>query len=406
MFIVIILERRIMGKDLKGRELGKGISQRKNGAYEARYIDPYGIRRSIYTTDLKEAKKKLLDKLYEKEHHISVKNDKMTLDEWYHKWMDVYKRNSIKRSSIICYNNVYNNYIASELGKFPLISITKIQIQKLINNMYDNGYSWAVQDKVKRLLTDMYGRAIEDEFAIRNPVKGIRLKGEKGSYKVLTKEEQKMFFETAAGTFYENLFIVAVNTGLRSAELFALTRDDIDFDKKVIHVRHNLNYFKYEGDEQKTFHWETPKTKNSLRDVPINSICEEYLKRQIRLKNRLSIKFPNNSEFSKVIFVSALNNPLNTSLYHEAIKRIVDMRNELLDDIEKMECFGGHTFRHTFATRCIEAGVKPKTLQDYLGHATLQMTMDLYVHTMEETKQDEIKLLEDTTIDMYKFNIV
>ena len=71
-----------------------------------------------------------------------------------------------------------------------------------------------------------------------------------------------------------------------------------------------------------------------------------------------------------------------------------------------MDCFGGHTFRHTFATRCIEAGVKPKTLQDYLGHATLQMTMDLYVHTMEETKQDEIKLLEDTTIDMYKFNIV
>ena len=79
---------------------------------------------------------------------------------------------------------------------------------------------------------------------------------------------------------------------------------------------------------------------------------------------------------------------------YEAIKRIVDIRNETLDDMEKMDVFGGHTFRHTFATRCIEAGVKPKTLQAYLGHATLEMTMNLYVHTMDDVKQEEIELLE------------
>ena len=70
------------------------------------------------------------------------------------------------------------------------------------------------------------------------------------------------------------------------------------------------------------------------------------------------------------------------------------MRNEMMDEFEQLPVFGGHTFRHTFATRCLEAGVKPKTIQSYLGHATLEMTMNLYVHTTDNVKQEEIELLE------------
>ena len=64
-----------------------------------------------------------------------------------------------------------------------------------------------------------------------------------------------------------------------------------------------------------------------------------------------------------------------------------------------MEKFSGHTFRHTFATRCIESGIQPKTLQKYLGHATLQMTMDLYVHVTEDFKREEIKKLNMPMFD-------
>lgn len=59
-----------------------------------------------------------------------------------------------------------------------------------------------------------------------------------------------------------------------------------------------------------------------------------------------------------------------------------------------MEVFAGHTFRHTFATRCIKSGIQPKTLQKYLGHATLQMTMDLYVHITDDFKKEEMLKLE------------
>lgn len=65
------------------------------------------------------------------------------------------------------------------------------------------------------------------------------------------------------------------------------------------------------------------------------------------------------------------------------------------DEIELFPSFSAHTFRHTFATRCIEAGILPKTVQKYLGHASLQMTMDLYVHVTDEFKQKELEKLNN-----------
>ena len=83
-------------------------------------------------------------------------------------------------------------------------------------------------------------------------------------------------------------------------------------------------------------------------------------------------------------------------IYSDAIKRIVTEINCTRDPLDAMEVFSGHCFRHTFATRCFEAGVAPKTVQAYLGHASLNMTMDLYTSVMERKRVDDMKLLEET----------
>lgn len=62
----------------------------------------------------------------------------------------------------------------------------------------------------------------------------------------------------------------------------------------------------------------------------------------------------------------------------------------------KFEIFSGHCFRHSFATRCFEAGIQPKTVQMYLGHANLQMTMNLYTYVLDDHKKEEMLKLEDT----------
>jgi len=90
---------------------------------------------------------------------------------------------------------------------------------------------------------------------------------------------------------------------------------------------------------------------------------------------------------------------MNSQNFCDAIKRVVNEINMQRPMLEEMEKFSGHTFRHTFATRCIESGIQPKTLQKYLGHATLQMTMDLYVHVTEDFKREEIKKLNMPMFD-------
>lgn len=394
-----------MGKDLKGKEIGENISQRKDGRYCARYVDRFGKRRSIYNANLKELKQRLRQEIYENENELNIVNGKMTLDEWFEKWMDIYKKPVIRPNTKRHYEHIYKKHISPRLGMLPINEITQLQIKSLINKLNDSGYQWETQNKTRIILMDMFDRAMEDNFARRNPAKGVRLAKNKPTERfILSSEEQVEFFECSAGTFYDNLFVTAVNTGLRPGELFALTWEDIDLENMLINVDKTLLYQKLDGDEKKSFHIGPPKTESSIRSVPINRQCCVALKKQYILKQVVAKRDIRKSEFSDRLFVTKYNTPLNSVLYSEAIKRIVNEMNLQRDSLDQIEPFGGHTFRHTFATRCIESGVQPKVLQGYLGHADIQMTMNLYVHATDDFKQDEIRKLENAMEELKESN--
>lgn len=100
---------------------------------------------------------------------------------------------------------------------------------------------------------------------LKNPAKRVKIPVVKPEHEVkaLSKEDQQVFFQCSSGTFYDNLFRVAVSTGLRPGELSALTEDNLDFSKKEIRVEKTLLYQKLEGDTGKTFHENDPKTFSS-----------------------------------------------------------------------------------------------------------------------------------------------
>ena len=142
-------------------------------------------------------------------------------------------------------------------------------------------------------------------------------------------------------------------------------------------------------DERKEFHIEPPKTKQSYRKVPINSVCREYLEKQLLLKKVVSQKRP--KQQNEYLFVTKFNTPLNSVIYSDAIKAVIRQINLTRPLDEQFEIFSGHTFRHTFATRCFENGVDAKVVQSYLGRASLKMTMDLYTHVTEEKSAVDIE---------------
>lgn len=389
-----------MGKDLKGKELGQGIIQKKSGRYEARYVNRFGKRVSISGNDLKDVKKRYNEAIYENEKQINVK-DNITLDEWYKKWMNVYKFDIIRESTKRHYNNVYSKHISPSLGNFQLGSITQYQIKKLIKELKNNGYQYETCNKVKILLIDIFNKAMINEYTRKNPAKGISLRrDEEKDVRVLSQEEQVTFFDCCKGTFYDNLFVTAVSTGMRIGELAALRWTDVDWDSRVIHVTRTLVYQKYENDSQKEYHFEKPKTKTSLRDIPINKQCEIALKKQFMQKSAVATKQPItkkiDEKYADLLFTSRFNTPLNSQIICQAINKIVEEINLTKDYLDEIEPFSAHCFRHTFATRCFEAGIAPKTVQAYLGHASLQMTMDLYTSVMPKQMETEMDKVSNT----------
>lgn len=386
-----------MGKDLKGKELGQGIIQKKNGRYEARYVDRFGKRVSISGRDLKDVKKRYNEAIYENDKQINVK-DNITLDEWYKKWMNVYKFDIIRENTKRHYNNVYYKHISPSLGNFQLGSITQYQIKKLIKELKSSGYQYETCNKVKILLVDIFNKAMINEYVRNNPAKGISLKrDEEKNVRVLSQDEQTVFFDCCKGTFYDNLFVTAVSTGMRIGELAALRWTDVDWDSRVIHITRTLVYQKYESDSQKEYHFEKPKTRTSLRDIPINRQCEIALKKQFIQKSVVATKQPItkkiDDKYADLLFTSKFNTPLNSQVVCQAINKIIEEVNLTKDYLDEIEPFSAHCFRHTFATRCFEAGIAPKTVQAYLGHSSLQMTMDLYTSVMPkqmETEMDKV----------------
>jgi integrase len=391
-----------MGKDLKGKELGTGITQRKDGVYQGRYVDRWGKRKTIYNSSVRELKKDLAEKIAGNINFTSIKQE-ITLDDWFKRWMEVYKDKSIRPNTKREYTHIYYKNISPYLGERKINSLVKSDIQQLIDIAYDANYKYERQSKIKVILADMLERALEDDLIIKNPTKSVKLRSEKEiEAKALTLSEQETFFEYCKNTFYDNLFNVAVNTGLRPGELFALTLDDIDFEEKTINVNKTLVYQQYLTDTRKEFHLEPPKTKQSYRKVPMNSICKEYLLKQIELKKIVSQKRP--KEQNSYLFVSKFNTPLNSQMYSDAIKAIIKQINLTRSFDDEFEIFSGHTLRHTFATRCIENGIQPKVVQTYLGHATLKMTMDLYVHVTDDKAAEDIeKIVVDKENNVIQF---
>lgn len=378
-----------MGKDLKGKELGVGLNQRKDGVYQARYTDRWGKRKTIYGKNIRELRKQLAEDISDNENFASVKNE-ITLDKWYIRWMEVYKEKSVRPNTKREYAHIYYKNISPYIGGRFINSLVKSDIQLLIDKAHDDNYAYERQNKIKVILNDMLQRAEEDHLITRNPVSGVKLRSDKKiKAKALTIDEQNTFFDYCRNTFYDNMFNVAVNTGLRPGELFALQLSDVDFENGYIDVNKTLVYQKYLDDECKTFHVEPPKTKQSYRKVPINSVCRMYLERQFELKKIVANKRP--KQQNDYLFVTKFNTPLNSQIYSDAIKAVVRQINLTRPFDNQFEPFSGHTLRHTFATRCFENGVDAKVVQSFLGHASIKMTMDLYTHVTEEKSSLDIE---------------
>lgn len=373
-----------MGKSLKGKELGVGISQRQDGLYQARFTNRFGQRETLYDKNLNNLRVRMRKAQTDDDNAVNVVRKDMTLDEWYGIWITTCKGNC-RNSSAIQYSRIYKS-VKSELGWRKLQSITPITLQKTLNGLKSDHH----RRDVKMVLSNMLGKALENDMITKNPAKHLvtRIHDEaQKERRVLTIKETGLFMEYAKECRYHDLFVVALETGMRIGELGGLYWSDVDFKKNAIFVNRTMCYI--QGENGYYFETHSPKTACGKRLIPMTSKCAEALTRQ--KLNQLSSNTFADGEFSDLVFTTNRKRPLQEMSVITSINII--LKNMAKDGIV-IKKFRPHTFRHTFATRAIENGMNPKTLQKILGHSTLQMTMDLYCHVTDDTLFNEMKKME------------
>lgn len=372
-----------LGKDLKGKELGVGLSQRKDGRYSARFVSRTGKRIEKYFNKLQEARRWLAEAKYSEEYQgISAVESRINLDKWYNCWI-ADKEKTVRYNTLRHYKMMYESNIKEKLGNMALCNIKPIHCQKVLNDMADDGYSAGTITQTRITLHALFDYAVENDILQKNPVtKAVKCPQDtvkKEKRKILSLEEQELFFAACTQSSHRDELMFALQTGMRVGEIQGLKWQDIDFNNKIINVNRTLNYISGE----KRFCFGDTKSFTSKRQIPMTNEAYKILKRRKKVSQEQKVC---NIEFVDLVFLNSKGNPTMKSAYNTFIAGIAQKAG-----IEK---FSMHTFRHTFATRCIENGIDAKVIQELLGHRTISTTLNLYVHVNNDLKINAIKSIE------------
>ena len=415
-----------MGRDLQGNELGRGLYQRKDGLYQARvYASGYSKPICFYGHDVDELKQKMekLNRL--KKQGFGMHELKMTFGDWFELWMQTYKVGRIKTTTIRNYWNAYNccKYM---LENKKLYDLKPIHFQMLVNHLYEEGYKSTSVKPIISVIDQCLERAVVNRIISYNPCAGVILQEKKSfkpvkqvekTEKCLTEREIQLFFEAMEDGRYVEVFRILLHTGMRSGELCALEWDDIDTDTGLIRIYKTLNRITKYYDEsgmklekpEHVIQITTPKREASNRYIPMTDEVKDafynWKKKQDHDKAEIGRKWGKSNqllrEYPNLIFTTSSGNSLTPGVISIECKRITSIVNkhtkekaEKEHQIYKELQIHPHLFRHTFVTRCYEAGVDPMTIALIVGHSREKMVIH-YTHISKEfQKKDFVKYEE------------
>lgn len=303
------------------------------------------------------------------------------------KWFSSIKI-SIKKSTEYRYEYLIERHIKPALGGVRVVDInstvindfsdTKLKSGKLtgaggLSPTYVKSMLYIIKSAIEMAIAENLCPPLKTK--IKKPVE------DKLELQILSRKDQQKFSD-----YIENNMdltglgmLISLYAGLRIGEICALSWKDVDLNYGIIHIRHTVSRIKCEdhaGSLNSRLVLDSPKTKSSQRDIPISSVLMPYLVDAKRVSVSDFVVSGNKQFVSPRTFEYR---------YHQVLHRCS------LDDINY------HALRHTFATRCVEAGVDIKTLSEILGHSNVSITLDTYVHSSMELKRTQLEKLTIVT---------
>lgn len=395
--------------------LKKGEYQRPdNGKYFYRWTDRQGKRHHISAPTLSELREKETAVIREMMDGMSTMQ-KSTLNDLFELWLDI--KRGLKENTRNNYVYMYDQYVRDSLGRMKISEIRKSDIRAFYNRMIDNGKLRVnTLETIQNVIHQVLDIAVDDGFLKANPaeralteLKRIR-KGESRKRKALTLEEQKAFLafvrNSEVYTRWYPLFSFMIGTGMRIGEVTGLRWVDVDLENGTIDINHTLVYISHLKEHHCYYEINSTKTAAGERVIPMVSMVRDALlmERERNLREKVTCK-ANIAGYTDFIFLNRFGYTLNNSVVNKAINRIVrDYNDEQMRLMEEgkitpetvvlLPNFSCHILRHTFATRLVEAGVNVKVIQETLGHADIETTLNIYADATEDLKKKEFAMFD------------
>lgn len=284
------------------------------------------------------------------------------------------KKQYVKKSSFSAYVLLTENHLLPSFGSST--EIEEEQVQKFVFQKLEQGLS---QKSIKDILIVLkmilkFGAKNKwityEPFEIQYPTTR-----ESASIEVLSRTHQKKVMSYIQEHFtFRNLGVyICLSSGMRIGEICALTWEDVDTENGVIHVRKTIQriYVIEDGKRRTELLLDSPKTKNSIREIPMSRDLLRMLKPFKKIVNPNFFVLTNDEK------------PTEPRTYRSYYKNLMKQL-----DIPEIKF---HGLRHSFATRCIESNCDYKTVSVLLGHSNISTTLNLYVHPNMEQKKKAIE---------------
>ena len=258
--------------------------------------------------------------------------------------------------------------------------ISSDEIQAYLNSL--KSYSQSTISKEKDQFAQAFKYALNKGYILQNPmIEVIDPKSEKPPkiVRALEIEEQQMLTNYLMNIPLENepykvAYLMQMYLGLRIGEALALKTSDINLERDLIHISRTLTFDK----NHKLIMGDFPKSFAGIRDIPIPKFIREEIINQMRLAE-------NHKE--NLLFVNSQGNYADPKNANKFLKSTLEKVN--INDITT------HSLRHTYGTRCIEAGMRAVALQRLMGHSDISVTMNTYVSVFNKYKEAELEKLND-----------
>lgn len=351
-------------------------------------------RKDIYGKTQKEAKAKLKEFM----EYQTTGADSSTLGGFYYDWLWNIKKQALKPSTFEKWEGIYRNYIKPNKGlnNAKLVDIDTMYLQKITNKLLED-HTVSQVKTLNSCIGNCFRYAISINKIKYNPVTGIiypknhDVIEDKENY--ISEEEQKRLIETLKDDDLQGIILLGLMCGLRLGEAMALQVNDINFNTMTININKSVKYvwtgeLTKEGKKIYENRVTIPKTKKSIREVPLPGMLKPIIKDLIKknIENKLKhgeLYFDNN-----LIFCKGNGDYIDNKKPNRHLKLALK-RADIETDIHY------HSLRHIFITNCLSKDINPRTVMDWVGHSDIKMTMLVYAEINKDKNRTEYEKINN-----------